>query len=1709
MLWTRALSHWLAAIVVSLLTVSIVLALMKVVPGGNLPTPVVTPLSPPTAKTVPIFATTEPAKNETVLMLQATEREVYGWVAGEKSFAGQKVLINNNSIDIRSDNTFVWQPVFSGPRQLPVQARIDRPGLSSLVAHTTFVPTSAPNLPTVFFITDRSAYRPGHTLQFVAFLRTLLPKGEFEPIRNREIAVSLTSVTKKTRAAHLKLTSDDRGRVTGSYTFSDADALDQYTLTAEGFSGNGAVMLGEYRKSKVALKLKGEVKDGKLSVAFDARDYLDRRVKGTAASYTATIVRTGELAKFSLNPSEFAKPENGPPDADQFEALPDDERLFTLAHGVSAMTFAGLGSRLVSSREGTVPVQADGAAKLELDLRPEWVNSNHAITISGVFTDETGREHHSSTTINLAPNPTRGIRIFSPKELFTTGEKIPVTFTPFGLATNDKPGTTLVVVRLEGEAATSSVIHGSELSGNALVDSGQLPALGNDQDTCKKAPPSDDWKNAPVFDSVKRVVREFVPVANNQAEIAIKDPGAYKLLAVTHLADGSTLQAEIGVVVKSLAKLPGLVLQLDKHEIDAGSRLKGTIHTRFSKAKLLLTLQDSAGVKLMRTLTTGANGIARIDVPLPNNLRYGCSVCVQYPESQKTIHIEQRELFVIPTDKLIQVKTTVPAEVGPGADINLGVQIDRQEETDLIVSVFDESLLGVSGDLSKDIRNFYLGDARGQSRAARDLATTRFSGVTIESLIQKASGLLTDKKALMFEPGLEQHLQDLLSRWKSPAQNLILSDVVTLVRLAGLEVYLAPQMFNRLQFPIFASRNATLADLLRWEKRESGNLKVYISATVVGNVALINATEWVSNNKPDPTDVLDPWTGYHAHADAYAYRGFAIGNGQYGMMPNQYGQLGFNQSGFIHPGGYGISSMNGLPGFNGYYGQLGFNGLAGMMGIGGWMGLRGGMMGMGGGIMGLNGQQGGVGSTEPYAPGGQMGMSFGFNRDFGAQSGVDFPALLPALGLRDDVIRRDFADSAFWSASLRTDKTGKATTTFKLPESLTNWRVVVTAVSSRMHVGTGTARFKSTRSVMVWPMLPRTFTEGDAVRLFGTVHNLTDKEQAFKVHLKAENGQVMGEAEQSVTVPANGSVPVYWTYKAGTKGWTDLLMSATCEAGSDASLKRLPIVAGGVPERQTASGLVGKDDLKIILPADFDPARASITVTVAPTLAADLADTLPYLVDYPYGCVEQTMSRFLPAIRVSQILQQSGISTLKDLELKLPKVVESGQKRLVELQQPDGGWGWQGSGNTHEMMTPYALFGLIQAEEAGYLCPNPTTIQRGMERLRVYLEQMATAWDQPIEIRRQRRGEINDSLFCLWVFAMKVEKLNLDRWWDRIESNIGEGFFSDYGHALALELAAKKGNKRLADKLAAELHKRAQKSLDQIYWTTAGFSRWGDNVTEITAAAMKALVAHDPNDSLIPGILSFFHGTKRGNHWVSTKDTAGVLYALCDYLAAVRAGPAAAGLVKFSVNGIDDGNIRLDAPVSKTAKLTGKTLKPGENLLTVKGQDASGGALVRVVVEYTRGRSAEIPARDHGVKVVRTVSLRGADGTWSELKSGATVPAGSYLKIGVTATPDAGSNLQYALLESPKPAGGETVPVRDKRFPTPAGALSHVLREDREAMTCFHYEQAAGMVAAEYVVLTEFAGEFRIAPARVELMYKPTVGGHSASFVVNVAEKIR
>ncbi|MCP4245499.1 MAG: hypothetical protein GY778_00470, partial [bacterium] len=140
-------------------------------------------------------------------------------------------------------------------------------------------------------------------------------------------------------------------------------------------------------------------------------------------------------------------------------------------------------------------------------------------------------------------------------------------------------------------------------------------------------------------------------------------------------------------------------------------------------------------------------------------------------------------------------------------------------------------------------------------------------------------------------------------------------------------------------------------------------------------------------------------------------------------------------------------------------------------------------------------------------------------------------------------VRRDFSDLAHWSGLTRTNADGKATVTFKLPDSLTNWRVVVKAVSPDTRVGQATTRFKTFRPVMVWPMIPRIFTVGDEVELFAKVHNQSSQPQTLTVHFEADQGQILSKPTVEIDLEAGQSAPVYWTYRPGKEGQVQLLMS--------------------------------------------------------------------------------------------------------------------------------------------------------------------------------------------------------------------------------------------------------------------------------------------------------------------------------------------------------------------------------------------------------------------------------------------------------------------------------------------------------------------------------------------------------------------------------------
>src|SRR5260370_23385685 len=149
-------------------------------------------------------------------------------------------------------------------------------------------------------------------------------------------------------------------------------------------------------------------------------------------------------------------------------------------------------------------------------------------------------------------------------------------------------------------------------------------------------------------------------------------------------------------------------------------------------------------------------------------------------------------------------------------------------------------------------------------------------------------------------------------------------------------------------------------------------------------------------------------------------------------------------------------------------------------------------------------------------------------------------------------------------------------------------------------------------------------------------------------------------------------------------------------------------------------------------------------------MAVTMLDALPYLIDYPYGCTEQTMSRFLPAAVTAKTLKDLGLATeaamskvcggvehetanethpkgKRDLK-ELDRIVKESLDRLYSMQHADGGWGWWKDDATDHFMTGYVLWGLTLAREAGVEI-KPDAMTRAASSLSVELVKEESNYD--------------------------------------------------------------------------------------------------------------------------------------------------------------------------------------------------------------------------------------------------------------------------------------------------------------------------------------------------------------------------------------------
>lgn len=716
-------------------------------------------------------------------------------------------------------------------------------------------------------------------------------------------------------------------------------------------------------------------------------------------------------------------------------------------------------------------------------------------------------------------------------------------------------------------------------------------------------------------------------------------------------------------------------------------------------------------------------------------------------------------------------------------------------------------------------------------------------------------------------------------------------------------------------------------------------------------------------------------------------------------------------------------------------------------------------------------------------------------------------------------VRSEFLDLAFWQATVRTGSDGKARVEVTLPDNLTTWTMDARAASPETLVGQSQSDLIATKELLIRPSLPRFFVDGDRAEIGGIIQNNTDREQSVRIRLQAEGLEIGAPAAVDALIPAQGSSKVTWPVTVVTAG-SDVTveMVARAETGdlSDALRITLPVHRYSTPEVTGTSGEVGPGETKleaILVPNEAEPDRGGLEVVIEPSLAAGMRGGLDYLEHYPYECVEQTLSRFLPNVVTYAALRDLDLER-PGLESDLRQQVSVGLQGIYAKQHIDGGWGWWQTDDSNLFVTAYVVFGLAQAREAGFAV-DPAVLTRGAQYLQQNLKapQGLSSW------------QANQQAFIVYALA-EAGVFEPNRAGALYEQREKLSLYAKAYLAMALDLIGDDAAPARVRTLLDEISGAAVASATGTHWEEAYVDyRNMNSDVRTTAIVLEALATLDPDNALAPNAVRWLMAIRNADRWETTQENAWSIMALSDWMAASGELEGQYGW-EVRLNGAQtgSGSVTPETVEATTVLQMGmdELLRDRTNALEIERSDGPGKMYYNAHLQtYLPADSLEPLSR--GITVNRSFRLADCDAP-----DGETCPpvmqarVGDVLEVVVDLTvPD---TMHYLILESPLPAGLEAI---DSSLGTTSATVEGVqmemledasgqkadwwwtptdveMRDEKTAL--FATELAPGSYRFVYQARASVPGEFLTLPPTGYQMYFPEVWGRGAGSLFTVVE---
>ena len=763
--------------------------------------------------------------------------------------------------------------------------------------------------------------------------------------------------------------------------------------------------------------------------------------------------------------------------------------------------------------------------------------------------------------------------------------------------------------------------------------------------------------------------------------------------------------------------------------------------------------------------------------------------------------------------------------------------------------------------------------------------------------------------------------------------------------------------------------------------------------------------------------------------------------------------------------------------------------------------------------------------------------------------------------------RTNLNETAFFFPHLISDKDGEVKLEFEMPEALTEWKFQGFAHDKDLRGGFIQDTVVTAKELMIQPNPPRFVREGDELEFTVKVTNQSATQQSGSVRLSladARTGKVADaalgnlETDLAFEVPSKESRSFSWrivvpddmgflTYKA--VGSTGRLSDG--EEGHLPVLSRRILVTESLPLPIRGAQTKNFNFKRLLDSAKSDTLKhQSLTVQMVSNPSWYAVMSLPYLMEYPHQCSEQTFNRLYanalarhiansdPEIRrVFDVWKNTPGDTLdspleKNQDLKsvmleetpwlrqssnesqarrnvgilfdanrLNGETERTLRKLAEMQYEDGSWPWFPGGPSNDYITLYITTGFGRMRHLGVELDMAPAV-KSLTRLDGWIKE---TYDR---ITDKEANHLSTTI-ALYLYG---RTFFLEDQPVAAEHKVAFDYFVGQAKKFWLKLANRQSQAHLAvalnrlterDSARAIMASINERSVEDEelgrFWRDTEESWWWYRAPIETQAMMIEAFDEVMNDQdAVESCKVWLLKQKQTQDWKTTKATADAVYALLlrgsDLLASTE-------LVEISLGGetLKPENVEAGTGFYEKTFVRAE-VQPEFGKVKLKKVD-KGVAWGSLHWQYLEDMSKVTSYEGTPLKLTKSLWIK------ENTKKGPVLkPAKGDLEVGdelvVRITLKTDRSMEYVHLKDQRGSGTEPVNVLS-RYKFQDGLYYYESTRDTASHFFIDY-LPKGTYVFEYSVRIQHRGSYQTGMAQIQCMYAPEFNSHSESFLLEV-----